>query len=138
MICIRERDIIRDGNAFDNRTTSVRLDYNDVISWLERRGCNLYSFQKEMLKDMCEGREFISFRGAGRGRVAGYLGEYITHLFAENNYTKEPDKRYPVILGLNSGLVSKEVVYNVKQALPEEAFKREYLLDFDYGCETKE
>ena len=135
MICTR--DIIRDGNAFDNRTASVRLDYNDVISWLERRGDNFYSFQKEMLKDMCEGREFISFRGAGRGLIAGYLGEYIAHLFAENNYTKEPDKRYPLVLGLNSGLVNKKSVHNIKQALPEEAFKKEYSLDFDYGGGAK-
>ena len=135
MICTR--DIIRDGNAFDNRTASVRLDYNDVISWLERRGENFYSFQKEMLKDMCEGREFISFRGAGRGLIAGYLGEYIAHLFAENNYTKEPDKRYPLVLGLNSGLVSKKSVHNIKQALPEKAFKKEYSLDIDYGGEAK-
>jgi hypothetical protein len=74
-----------------NRTPN----YEDCINFIERimkkENKTLYNFQKDILKAFIEGKEVRTARCAGRSYLAKLYGLYISSLYAENNYNKEPD-----------------------------------------------
>ena len=119
---------IMEGESFDNRSSLIKLNYNDVLDWIKKKEIELAPYQEDMLKDMCEGREFISFRGAGRSKVASLVGEYVANLFSENNYNKNPVNRYPYTLAVPL----KEAYEHIKTLTSELQFRMEYSLDYDY------
>ena len=105
--------------------------YEDCINYLEKKlGYRFFPYQKDMLKALCEGKEFISARAIGRTFVAECFGKYIAHLYDRNDYTKEPDVIFPYTVAHEDGYISDHMFIFIERQrnnIPEEWFNREYL-----------
>jgi len=74
-----------------NRTPNYEDCIKFVEKVMEKENKTLYNFQKEILKSFFEDKEIRVARGAGRTYLAKLYGLYIGSLYAENDYSIEPE-----------------------------------------------
>lgn len=104
-----------------------KIYYEDCIRFIEHEfPVKLYPYQKEMLRDMCDGREFRSARCLGRSTVARLFGAYIAHLYDQNDYDKEPEAVFTYKLGVRYGLYPYDYIAGCKAFIGRDRFDREY------------
>lgn len=110
-----------------NRTPN----YEDCIRFVEKvmkkENKTLYNFQKEILKSFFEGKEIRTVRSAGRTHLAKLYGLYIGSLYAENDYSVEPEITITfkeVVAEVGNGVY--EGYEGIKKLISEEQWKTEF------------
>lgn len=106
----------------------MKINYADCASFIKHKlRINLYPYQEEMLKAMCDGLEIRSARGIGRSFVAEAFGKYVASIVGKNNYDRTPDVIFPYTCAVESGIISEEQIDMMKRKYNPEVFEREMM-----------
>lgn len=127
----RDIDNWRLKTAQTAQSTCRKYDYEDCLRFIEKAGIQLYDYQKQMLRMMCENKTFISARGCGRTTVAEAFGKYVAHTQDRNDYNIVSEQSFPATLAIRNNLLSNEWVEKLRQTMSPPQFKKEYLCEWD-------
>ena len=116
------------------------LNVDDVVRYAhDMFNFDLFDFQKNILRDICAGKNVRTARGIGRTRLIYLLAFYCANKYRDlslmihiakkleyNNYDTQPDAVYPYDYCIKTGLGTLELYEDMKALLPKEAFAREF------------